>query len=127
MMSYKCKHGIRDVKTNLPYCRCCDDELKAHRPEKLKTVTPAGSLDPVVRPWPLPCPFCGTEAMVQTWVTNEQPPTRNGWHCGCLEPNCDINPCTKTRWSTQIEAVESWNLRHTDQAQARPEQEKGSL
>ena len=25
-MSEKCKHGIRDTTTNLPYCRRCDQE-----------------------------------------------------------------------------------------------------
>lgn len=25
-MSEKCKHGIRDIETNLPYCRRCDAE-----------------------------------------------------------------------------------------------------
>jgi len=24
-MSEKCKHGIRDIATNLPYCRRCDE------------------------------------------------------------------------------------------------------
>lgn len=28
-MSDKCKHGIRDTETNLPYCRRCDDEMKS--------------------------------------------------------------------------------------------------
>lgn len=27
-MSEKCKHGIRDTETNLPYCRRCDEEAK---------------------------------------------------------------------------------------------------
>jgi hypothetical protein len=29
-MSDICKHGIRDTVTNLPYCKRCDDEGKAH-------------------------------------------------------------------------------------------------
>jgi len=28
-MSEKCKHGIRDTATNLPYCRRCDEEAKS--------------------------------------------------------------------------------------------------
>ncbi len=64
---------------------------------------------------PLPCPFCGTEAMVMTWQCNDDP-RLTGWRCGCLEPDCDINPFTRTRWITEREAVESWNHRPNDQA-----------
>jgi hypothetical protein len=28
-MSEKCKHGVRDTATNLPYCRRCDAEAKS--------------------------------------------------------------------------------------------------
>ena len=58
----------------------------------------------------MPCPFCGTEAMVMTWQCNDDP-RLPGWRCGCLEPDCDMNPFTKTRWITEAEAVESWNHR----------------
>lgn len=29
-MSDKCKHGVRDTTTNLPYCLRCDDESKGY-------------------------------------------------------------------------------------------------
>lgn len=61
---------------------------------------------------PLPCPFCGSDVMVMTWETNDDP-RLPGWRCGCLEPDCDINPFTKTRWYTKQDAVESWNRRAT--------------
>jgi hypothetical protein len=68
-------------------------------------------LHPIVRPEP--CPFCGSEAMVMTWETNDDP-RLPGWHCGCLEPDCDMNPFTKTRWKSKREAIESWNRRSND-------------
>lgn len=36
-MSEKCKHGIRDTETNLPYCRRCDREAAS------ELAAPAGS------------------------------------------------------------------------------------
>ena len=57
---------------------------------------------------PLPCPFCGTDHNVTTWECDENRP---GWRCGCVDPGCDINPFTRTRWATEREAVESWNRR----------------
>lgn len=49
--------------------------------------------------------------MVVTWQCNDDPQLP-GWRCGCLEPDCDMNPFTKTRWGTEREAIESWNTRH---------------
>lgn len=34
-MSDKCKHGVRDAVTNLPYCKRCNDEAKAHSLHRL--------------------------------------------------------------------------------------------
>lgn len=80
------------------------------------------SVERMVRPEP--CPFCGSEAMVMTWETNDDP-RLPGWHCGCLEPDCDMNPFTKTRWKTEREAVESWNRRSNAPRERRREDEHG--
>jgi len=78
----------------------------------------ASALPPVVGP--APCPFCGSEASVLlTWETNDDP-RLPGWHCGCLEPDCDMNPFTKTRWKTEREAIESWNRRSNDKLRGSP-------
>ena len=53
-MSVKCKHGVRDTETNLPYCRRCDAEGKAHmqtnskQPVKLRDILK--EITPL--PWP---------------------------------------------------------------------------
>ena len=82
-------------------------------PSPSESSVPAGhgSLNPMIRPDP--CPFCGSEAMVMSWECNDDP-RLPGWHCGCLEPDCDMNPFTKTRWKTEREAIESWNRRSND-------------
>ncbi len=35
-MSELCKHGIRNLTTNLPYCRRCDAEARETRKQKPK-------------------------------------------------------------------------------------------
>lgn len=54
--------------------------------------------------------------MIVTWETNEQG-VRLGWRAGCLEPDCDMNPFTKTRWPTEAEAIQSWNRREVSDEQ----------
>ena len=67
------------------------------------------SIQRLVRP--LPCPYCGAVGL--TWETDclNGLPNTEGWHCGCLNCECDINPYTRTRWKTEDEAIESWNRR----------------
>jgi hypothetical protein len=58
-----------------------------------------------------------------TWETDRLNglPGTEGWHCGCLNCECDINPYTRTRWKTEREAIESWNRRSNDKVeQPRP-------
>jgi hypothetical protein len=55
------------------------------------------------------CPFCGTTEKVELYDTNDNP--RRGWRVACCEPECDINPFTRTRWRTAAEAIFSWNRR----------------
>lgn len=84
----------------------CDQQFPSVAPHQIIRLC-----EPLVRMTrPKPCPFCGTEAMVITWQTNEDPRV-DGWRCGCLEPDCDINPFTRTRWTTEAEAAKSWNHR----------------
>jgi hypothetical protein len=62
------------------------------------------------KPGLAPCPFCKNQDKVDTWFThNKYGP--NGWRAGCLNPDCDINPFTRTRWNTEEEAIVSWNRR----------------
>jgi len=63
-----------------------------------------------------PCPFCGSNN-VQTWPAERA--NRSGVHAGCLNPDCDINPHTRTLWNTPEEARNSWN-RRSEQIQKTP-------
>lgn len=57
----------------------------------------------------LACPFCGSLKKVSVWPAEVGP--RKGFRAGCLDPECDINPFTRTIWDTEHEAEGSWNRR----------------
>jgi hypothetical protein len=68
--------------------------------------TGADSLDRSVRH--IPCPFCGCSDKVHIWQVDRP---QSGVRVGCLNPECDINPFTRTIWATPHDAWKSWNRR----------------
>lgn len=67
MMNEKCKHGIRNLDTNLPYCRRCD---MSRPPEKLNKTPATRALEL----WRL---VHGDQPTVEFYCQN--PETSDGW------------------------------------------------
>lgn len=55
---------------------------------------------------PKPCPFCGTEPVVEPWHGGA--PTKRFVHCD--SDSCHVNP--GVTGETELEAVERWNQRN---------------
>ena len=62
---------------------------------------------------PKPCPFCGTTDKVEAYpaTVGLSVARREGIRVGCVNPECDINPYTRTIWPTADDAMQSWNRR----------------